>query len=92
MQNNLASYKETEEKSFKNIIENIDLKMFLPKNYLYFHFNKRKFKELGWGIDELDYLLENVNNPLKNINDYYKYKNAFHEFKFKKKINLNYFE
>ena len=43
------------------------LKKYLPENYLYFHIKKNTFDKLGWGINELKYLFNELLKFYDNI-------------------------
>jgi len=50
-----------------NISKSVKLVKYLPTNYVYFHFKKKIFKELGWNISELKMLFKKFNNYYPNI-------------------------
>ena len=51
----------------KKLNNNENLKEFLPKNYIYFHFNRFKFNERGWDIRELYLILDSLKIFKKKI-------------------------
>ena len=99
LQNELVN-KNSEQIAIKNLNKNDHLINFLPKDYFYFHFNRSKFNERGWDIDELDKILTSVHNNkhkvvLSNdINDEktnYILKNKYSHLDNNKQILLNNF-
>ena len=68
LQNELVKSK-AENFKLKELNNNKNLKKFLPKNYIYFHFNRFKFNERGWDINEL-YLILNSLKIFKKKNCY----------------------
>lgn len=44
----------------KNLDYNKKLLEFLPEKYIFFHFNKHKYKERGWGLNELFLILNSL--------------------------------
>ena len=70
---NLIQQRLTSEKThsdFKiktNLSMSDKLKKFLPKNYIYFHFKKEIFDELGWGLYELKILFKKFMDYYPNI-------------------------
>ena len=51
----------------KKLNNNKNLEEFLPKNYIYFHFNRFKFNERGWDIKELYLILDSLKTLKKKI-------------------------
>ena len=76
------------------------LKKNIPTNFVYFHIKKKTIDKLGWDINDLNYLFENLlkyfdnvvlTRDIEKINeniDYSKYFNVI-DFKFKTKQNIN---
>jgi len=51
----------------KELKINCKIKNFLPNNYIFFHFNKIKFNERGWGINELFQFVDSLKIHKKKI-------------------------
>ena len=66
LQNELVENK-AENLKLKELNNNNNLKKFLPKNYIYFHFNRFKFNERGWDINELYLILDSLKIFKKKI-------------------------
>jgi len=51
----------------KKITESEELFDRLPNEYVYFHYKKKRFDDLGWKTDQLDILLNNLNKYSKKV-------------------------
>lgn len=49
------------------IKESNRLSKFIPNNYLYFHYRKKRFESLNWKLNELNLLLNEFNKYYQNI-------------------------
>lgn len=99
LQNELVK-KNLENIKFKPLKENKDLSNFLPEEYFFFHFNRYKFNERGWNINDLEKILISLHNYKNKIvlsNDIYDeetneiFKKKYSYFEKGKKTILNNF-
>lgn len=97
LQNELVR-KNSKEIKIKNFNENNHLTNFLPKDFIFFHFNRSKFNERGWDIDELDKVLTSLHkykhkivlsNDINDIKTNNILKNKYSHINHDKQIFLN---